>query len=337
MKIGLDTHPAAPAESYFQHLAKLLSEYAPQHEYVVGGEEGEAFDIYHGFRCEAPAVSRRGRGVTVLTVSDLRFLHDPRLFDLSERLFRLRRYRQALRSAARVIALNASAREELAEGVRVDPRKIEVVMPLGVSAEQASPSEAELEFVRRKYALPEEFVLMVGEIGDRCRQPAVFEALLATGYPAGFVVCGRRTPCSDRLLAFARKRHAAARVDFVYEFEPRELAAFFRLAQAFVHLPEASAGASVAPVVEALRAEVPMVLSDTPVNREAAGPAALYVHPEDSAGLAVALERTLSDERFRREMRDRERHRARLFAGRAVAQRLSEIHAALQRELDSVF
>lgn len=332
MKIGLDTHPAAPAGSCIQHLAKLLAEHAPQHEYIVGCEPDERLDIYHGFRCGVSAVSRRRTAATVLTVTDLRFLRDPRLFGLSERLFRLRRYRRALRSAARVIALNTPAREELIEGARVDPQRVEVMVALGAPVPQAPPDEAELEFVRRKYALPEEFVLMVGAVDERCHHPAVFDALLASGYPADFVVCGRRTPCSDRLLAHARRRHAASRVDFVYEFEPRELAAFFRLARAFVHLPDASDGAAVAPVVGALRAAVPMVLGDTPVNRETAGPAALYVRPGDSAGLAEALERTLSDERLRQELCGRMRCRAELFSERAVALRLAEIYASLRRE-----
>ena len=34
MKIGFDDTPAAPAGTYSQHLARLLAEYAPEHEYT---------------------------------------------------------------------------------------------------------------------------------------------------------------------------------------------------------------------------------------------------------------------------------------------------------------
>ena len=85
------------------------------------------------------------------------------------------------------------------------------------------------------------------------------------------VVCGRRTAWSDYLLGYARARRIAARVDFIYELTPSDLPALFRLARVFAYLPDADAEASVVPVVEALRAGLPMVLSDTQVNREAAG------------------------------------------------------------------
>lgn len=53
----------------------------------------------------------------------------------------------------------------------------------------------------------------------------------------GIVVCGRRTAYSDSLLEFARGRHMASRVDFIYELSPDDLPALFRLAHAFVYLP----------------------------------------------------------------------------------------------------
>ena len=329
MKIALDTHPAAPAEHYIQHLAKLLARHAPQHEYFTDGESDESFDIYHGFRSGAPAAPRLRHAVTVFTVSDLRFLRFPHLFDLSERLFGLRRYRQALRSAARVIALNTPAREELAERLQVDRRKIEVMLPLGALAPRTPPSEEELRFVRRKYALPDEFVLMVGPTDGRCHQPRVFEALLATGLPSGFVVCGRRSPCSNRLLNLARERRAADRIDFVYESEPREFTAFFHLARVFVQLSDADAEASIVPVVEALRAGLPSLLSDLPLHREAADDAAAYVRPETHDELVEALRRLDGDAGFRRALHGRGLRRAEAFSEEAVVRRLLAIYSAL--------
>ena len=35
MKIGLDTAPVTLRGNYFQHLAGVLENYAPEHEYVV--------------------------------------------------------------------------------------------------------------------------------------------------------------------------------------------------------------------------------------------------------------------------------------------------------------
>ena len=119
------------------------------------------------------------------------------------------------------------------------------------------------------------------------------------------------------------------RVDFIYELSPEDLPALFRLARTFVYLPDAEIEASIVPVVEALRAGLPMVLSDTRLNREAAGDAAVYVDPEAVGEVAAALENVLWDETFRSEMRRREGRRAELFSEYAVARRLIDIYSSL--------
>lgn len=170
---------------------------------------------------------------------------------------------------------------------------------------------------------------MIGTVEPRHNHEAVFDALLAMESTAGVVVCGRRTAYSDFLLGYARERHIATRVDFIYELTPADLPALFRLARIFVYLPDADAEASIVPVVEALRAGLPMVLSDTQINREAAGNAAAYVRPEVPGEVLAALENALEDESWRRTMRDRERRRAELFSEYAVAERLMQIYTSL--------
>ena len=373
-----------------------MAEYAPEHEYIVDGARYKELDLYHGFRPGLPLPLLR-RIPSVMTVDNLNFLRYPHLYSLPERLVLLRLYRRALRSASRLITVNRDAREELSERLRIDPGRIEVVMPLAARVPHEPPAGAQLEAVRRKYMLPAEFILMLGTVEERHNHKVLFEAVgslgererairaeglgaaqreavaadpelpglaagrargwgaataagrggIATGMrgeapadtavrPAassaervGIVVCGRRTAYSDSLLEFARGRHMASRVDFIYELSPDDLPALFRLAHAFVYLPDAGIEASIVPVVEAMRAGVPMVLSDTQLNREAAGDAAAYVRPEAAGEVAAALENVLSDVNFRREMKARERRRAELFSEYAVARRLIDIYSSL--------
>lgn len=464
MKIGFDDIPAVSAGTYSQHLARLLAEYAPEHEYIVDGKRYREFDLYHGFRPGLPLPVLLRRIPCVVTVHNLNFLRYPHLYSLPERLVLLRLYRRALRAASRLITVNRDAREELSERLHIDPRRIEVVMPLAARVPQEPPADAELEAVRRKYMLPPEFILMLGTVEPRHNHEVLFEALFTFGeqgreaargvaavspgrgnraepedakwgkgssapgagelLPAGdipasaagdgfrhrdaaadwnrnpeaavhgvpgggdfaapggaagsgeapagrnaavggdadgspvaaapagssalpdggrqgqpggvsgldrvgIVVCGRRTTYSDFLLGYARERHLAARIDFIYELTPDDLPALFRLARAFVYLPDAGIEASIVPVVEALRAGLPMILSDTQCNREAAGDAAVYVRPEAAGEVAAALENVLPDNNFRREMQSRERRRAELFSEYAVARRLIDIYSSL--------
>lgn len=174
MKIGFDDTPAAPVGTYSQHLARLLAEYAPEHEYIIDGKRCKEFDLYHGFRPGLPFPVLLRRIPCVMTVHNLNFLRYPHLYSLGERLVLLRLYRRMLRSASRVITVNRDAREELSDRLRIDPGRIEVVMPLAVRMPQNPPDGAELEGVRRKYALPRDFVLMLGTVEPRHNQEVLF-------------------------------------------------------------------------------------------------------------------------------------------------------------------
>lgn len=329
MKIGLDTPAAAPAGTYSQHLAKILERYAPEHEIVAGKDFAGRFDVYHGFRPGLPLVVRLRRVPAVVTLPNLHFLHYPHLDSLPVRIFRRVVARQGLRSARRVITFNGATREELALRLGVDPQRIEVVLPLAALAPRTPPADEELLHVRRKYGLPDKFVLMLGTVEQRHNHETVLDALFASGLRAGVVICGRRTPYADFLLGYARERHMAARVDFLYELTPDDLPALFRLARVFAYLPDASAEASIVPVAEALRARLPMVLSDTRTHREAAADAALYVNPEAVGEVTDALGKLLDDAPFRTQMQERERLRAELFSEYAVARRLIDIYTSL--------
>lgn len=329
MKIGLDIPAASPAETYSQHLAKILERHAPEHEYIVDEDHYTQVDIYHGFRSTIPFSVLRRNVPSVVTLPDLNFLRYPHLQSPARRILYRWYYRRTLRAASCLITVNGPLREELAERLDIDRRKIEVVMPLAALAPQPDPQQTQLEAVRRKYDLPRTFILMLGTIEARHNHLQVFEAVLAAELPVGIVVCGRRTGYSDQLLMLARERDIAARVDFLYEPSRDDLPALFRLARAFVYVPDREVEASIVPVVEALRCELPMVLSDTPTNREAAGDAALYVRPESVAELAAAMEQTLLDEDYRSATRIRCRQRAELFSEYAVARRLMDIYASL--------
>ena len=99
MKIGFEDTPAAPAGTYSRHLAELLAEYAPEHEYIVDGARYKEFDLYHGFRPGLPLPLLR-KIPSVMTVHNLNFLRYPHLYSLPERLVLLRLYRRALRQPA---------------------------------------------------------------------------------------------------------------------------------------------------------------------------------------------------------------------------------------------
>ena len=141
-------------------------------------------------------VIRSSTSPSVMTVDNLNFLRYPHLYSLPERLVLLRLYRRALRSASRLITVNRDAREELSERLRIDPGRIEVVMPLAARVPHEPPAGAQLEAVRRKYMLPAEFILMLGTVEERHNHKVLIEAVGGAASPRACAARPRRMlPC----------------------------------------------------------------------------------------------------------------------------------------------
>ena len=328
MKIGLESHPVAVSGSYAESLYELLSRHAPEHEYLLDCNNRDDLDVYHDSGT-APWHGRRGRVPHVVTVRNLGCLRHPELFSRRERRAVLDPYRAAVRGAARLIVPHGGAGRELARLLGIGPERIEVFLPLTVCPPAAEPDAPALDAVRRKYALPDEFLLTVGPPEPRRHLPELLAAMADAGCSRACVGCGRRTPYAERLLARLRTLRAVSRVEFLYEPEPADLPALFRLAHGFVYLPDASAEAPAAPIVEALRAGLPSLLSDLPLHREAADDAAAYVRPETHDELVEALRRLDGDAGFRRALHGRGLRRAEAFSEEAVVRRLLAIYSAL--------
>ncbi|MDE0885895.1 MAG: glycosyltransferase family 1 protein [Myxococcota bacterium] len=79
------------------------------------------------------------------------------------------------------------------------------------------------------------------------------------------------------------------------------------------------------PLLEALAAEVPVIAADIPVFREIAAESALYVDPFDSAAMAGAMERVLTDGTLAQELVSAGQQRLKLFTWQLAAERLATL------------
>lgn len=265
-----------------------------------------------------------------MTVPNLDFLRYPHLYTFSRAAHRPAPLPPGrCGQARRVITVSTPAREELSQRLRIDPAKIEVMMPLAARMPQEPPLQAELEHTRRKYGLPEMFILMIGTVEPHHNHEAVLDALALLDSRVGG---GRLRPPHGLFGFFAQLCPRAAfghARGFHLRADPRGPSGVVPHG-AGLRLPARRLLRGVdRAVVEALRAELPMVLSDTRLNREAAGHAAAYVNPEVPGEVVAALENALCDESWRQTMRRRERAARELFSEYAVAERLMQIYTSL--------
>jgi glycosyltransferase involved in cell wall biosynthesis len=200
----------------------------------------------------------------------------------------------------RATAMTAPSRASLAEITRRYPATPHpTVVPNGVDvAPFAAVLPAAVAAARDRYQLPRAFVLAVGAHRPHKNHEVLVRALAALPGHVSLVIVGsadRRFP--DPLPGLISALGLQARVRLVPEVAEQHMPAVYRAASVFA-FPSLSEGYGL-PVLEAMAAGVPVVMSDIPVLAEVAGPAARMVPPRDVAGWAAALSAVLRDEPLR--------------------------------------
>jgi glycosyltransferase involved in cell wall biosynthesis len=247
-------------------------------------------------------------GPSVTTVYDFTMEAHPELFgDVSTHLELKRRY---LESCDALVCISEATRNDLH---RFHPGldKPVVVTPLAVSDEFRAAAP------RRPRGLPERYLLHVGNRAEHKNLELVLEAfrrLSATDPTLYLVLSGQGLPGEEERIAALG---IAGRTKIV-RLSDRALPAAYRHAQAFV-FPSRYEGFGL-PLLEAMTAGCPALISDNPALLEVAGDTAEVVGADDVDGAVAALERLIGDRDLARRRRAAGLQRARDFTWRRTAE-----------------
>jgi glycosyltransferase involved in cell wall biosynthesis len=180
----------------------------------------------------------------------------------------------AVQHAERVIVPTRAVAHDAQELLGIDPARIEVI-PEAADGAMYARSEAEMGAVRRRYGLPERYLLWVG--GLQHPEPRKRVAALA------------HAPRDLPLVLVGPAREWAYElpdVTLTGQVSDDELAAIYSAAHALV-FPSDDEGFGLPPV-EALACGTPVVACDTPAVREVMGDRVRFVARGDMAGLLAA-------------------------------------------------
>lgn len=216
--------------------------------------------------------------------------------------------RLVVRHAAAVTAPSGASLAEVKARYPEAPHPTLVPNGIHAAAFTSVPAGA-VAVARRRYRLPEEFVLAVGAHRPHKNHQVLLHALTRLPERVHLVLVGYFDKnFRDPLPALIEKLGLRERVRLLPDVADELLPAVYRAASAFA-FPSLSEGYGL-PALEALAAGVPSVVSDIPVLAEVTGGAALLMPPRDARAWAHALTSVLGDRPLR----------ARLTAaGRAVA------------------
>ena len=213
----------------------------------------------------------------VVTVHDLAFLHDPTQFS-RQGVRTMQRSLDTIRSRADRIICSSRATMVDCERAGLDPALLRHV-PLGVDIADVTPLE--VERVRRRYLLPDDFVLFLGTIEPRKNLARLAEAMRLRTAGQELVVAGADGwgdvgAVDDRSVLF---------LGFVPD---ADLAALYAAASVFAY-PSEREGFGL-PVAEAMAQGTPVVTSAGTSTEEVAGGAAVLVDPFDVVDIARGID-----------------------------------------------
>jgi len=296
------------------------------------GARREQIDVWHGLdQSGIPLWDRVGK--SVVTIHDVIPLVLPWAFSRRHRWVLATALGRIRKQAEQVIVPSAAVAEDVVRYLQIEQERISVI-PMGCDP-RFQPSIAPVQApIRRRYDLPERYILFVGTLEPRKNVKALLQAFahLAAEQPQDdlkLVIVGRPGWGSENYVGMVAALGLQNAVRFPGFVDDDHLPDLYRGALLFVY-PSLYEGFGL-PVLEAMACGIPVITSNRSSLPEVAGDAALLVDPTQAEALAAAMSALLHDDALRQALRAKGLARAATFTWEVVAQRTVDVYRTVSR------
>jgi len=234
----------------------------------------------------------------------------------------------AARNADAIVTVSESSKQDIIRLLNVTASKINVIYPgLDRRFQPAQIKESETERLRKKYGLPERFVLFVGQIQPRKNIGRLLEAfsLVRRKHQSlKLVIVGKQGWMYQQVFATIENLGLKQAVVFTGYADDRDLPGIYRLAEVFA-FPSLYEGFGF-PILEAMGCGVPVITSDSSSLGEIAHGAAMLVDPKNVKEIEYTLDRCLSDPNLQKKLREQGLRRAARFTWTHCAEQTLSVY-----------
>lgn len=284
----------------------------------------EKFDLFEGFNLPLVKVPT---GQTLFTLHDVRRMHSGGRSALDRMTFRAL-LSKTLKSTDRLITVSESMKKEI---LNFYPKTSISVIYNGVNAgEYGNVSASDMQIFRLKYALPKEFLLAVGHFEKRKNYLNLIDAvarLHEQGRSCNLLIIGND---SGEYVAIKEKMESmglSSHVTILSGLSDLEVRCAYKLCSLFV-FPSSYEGFGI-PILEAMAAGVPMVLSDIHVFREITEDQGMYFPHDDPNLMASAIDEVLSSQSEQNRLVQYGNKRVQDFSFKKIAMDLANVYKTL--------
>lgn len=308
-----------PGLSIYAKLSSLWRSYG-----IVRDIIKDKLDIYHGLSGELPFGIKKAGCKSVVTVHDCIFMRYPELYHYTYIKTFEAKNRYSLKVADEIIAISEQTKDDIVKYFGIEESRISVVYQGCNDIFREKKTERERDTVRKKYSLPDKFILYVGTIEPRKNLMSVFEGALKSNRDIPIVAVGRATEYQDKVKQFTVDNNMESRSYFLNNVETEDLPAIYQMASIFIY-PSIFEGFGI-PILEALCSGTAVITTDKPIFHEVGGDAAEYVPYGDSNIMASKISLLLENDSYRDEKITKGFEQSELFTKDKIADNILEIY-----------
>ena len=235
----------------------------------------DKIDLFHGLSGEIPRGLRKEGIKSVVTIHDLIFMRYPNLYSYFDRKIHLAKFKYAAEQADKIIAISEQTKEDIIYYLKVASSKIEVVYQGCSDVFKQQRTEQEKLALKKKYQLPEKFLLNVGTVEERKNALTIIKAI--KNIETFLVIVGKKTKYYQQIKSYIETHNLKDKVLFLEGLTLDELSTLYQLAEIFIY-PSIFEGFGI-PIIEALYSKTPVITTNTGVFPEAGGPFSRYINP----------------------------------------------------------
>ncbi len=264
---------------------------SPKFDKLLGG-----VDVFFSPHFLAAPLSKNCRKITVF--HDISFLHYPEFFSLKKRYWHfLQNPKKQAKYSDKIIAMSESTKNDIVNFYNIKEEKISVIYSgVDESFKPVSKDNPNLNRVKEKYNLPNNFILYLGTIEPRKNIIGIIEAFEAVREKKkiSLVISGTFGWLFDDIIKRAKSSKFSEDILFVGFINQEDKIYLYNLAKIFVY-PSFFEGFGFPPL-EAMACGVPVVVSNCSSLPEVVGDAGIMIDPYKPSEIAEALDMILEDE-----------------------------------------
>ena len=351
MKIAIDASPLQTGHKvrgtgfYLENLKGAFLKYFPENNYVFF-QRGEKlpkdvaivhFPYFEPFFLALP-IYKRFR--TVVTVHDLTPIVFPEAFPRGikgEIKWQMQRF--ALKRADAILTDSESSKKDIQKYAGVRESKIHVVyLAAGEGFKKLEIGNWKLE-IKKRYGLPERFLLYVGDVTWNKNLPRLIEAAKKTQIP--LVMVGkslvsedydRNNPWNADLVKVQKaidgqQSEVSSQIIRLGFVSAEELVQIYNLATVFA-MPSLYEGFGL-PILEAMACGCPVITSKEGSVPEVAVDAAFYVDACDVENIASGIKKVFSDEKLQQELSEKGLKNVEQFSWKKTAEKTLDVYKGI--------